>query len=148
MDQILPMLYLGDVGDTDSPEDLVGITAILCVAKELEPFVPPAAYADRKRQIIPLNDGEAIPPGQLARALKILGGWLDSGETVLVHCSAGVSRSPSIVTAYLMEKNHWMWDEAFAYVNERRPMTFPHPALRLSVKQHFHEFPFSEDWAT
>ena len=39
-----------------------------------------------------------------------------SGGNVLVHCYAGVSRSSTIVIAYLMQTKQMTFDTAFAFV--------------------------------
>lgn len=44
---------------------------------------------------------------------------------VLVHCNAGISRSVSIVTAYLMTRNKWTFDHAMQVVRAARPSAKP-----------------------
>jgi protein-tyrosine phosphatase len=39
---------------------------------------------------------------------------------VLVHCAAGMSRSPTVVIAYLMKVHRKSLREAFAYVRSKR----------------------------
>ena len=49
--------------------------------------------------------------------------FIDSAQTpVLVHCHAGVSRSPTIVAAYLMRKFSIGAAQALDFVKQRRPM--------------------------
>jgi hypothetical protein len=48
-----------------------------------------------------------------------------SGGRVLVHCQAGVSRSPTIVLAYLMARYNWPMMTAFCYVKSRRHIIAP-----------------------
>uniref|UniRef100_A0A8C2WHZ3 protein-tyrosine-phosphatase n=1 Tax=Cyclopterus lumpus TaxID=8103 RepID=A0A8C2WHZ3_CYCLU len=51
------------------------------------------------------------------RELKCLG--------VLVHCQAGVSRSATIVIAYLMKHTLMTMTDAYKYVRSRRPVVSP-----------------------
>ncbi|KAL0481652.1 dual specificity protein phosphatase [Acrasis kona] len=41
---------------------------------------------------------------------------------ILVHCFMGMSRSATIVIAYLMRQNRWNLKEAYRFVRERRPI--------------------------
>lgn len=40
---------------------------------------------------------------------------------VMVHCMSGVSRSPSVVIAYLMKCNQWPLVQSLRYLEQRRP---------------------------
>jgi len=42
-----------------------------------------------------------------------------------VHCAAGVSRSASIVIAYLMKINHWTFENAYSFVKSKRKIIDP-----------------------
>lgn len=48
-----------------------------------------------------------------------------SGRGVLVHCQAGVSRSATIVIAYLMKHTLMTMTDAYKYVRGRRPVVSP-----------------------
>ncbi|TNV71767.1 hypothetical protein FGO68_gene3675 [Halteria grandinella] len=47
------------------------------------------------------------------------------GKTILVHCAAGVSRSASVVIAYIMYSKKIPLKEAHAFVLEKRPCIKP-----------------------
>ncbi|XP_048853928.1 uncharacterized protein si:dkey-175m17.7 isoform X2 [Brienomyrus brachyistius] len=47
------------------------------------------------------------------------------GRGVLVHCQAGVSRSATIVIAYLMKHTRMTMMDAYKYVRSRRPVVSP-----------------------
>lgn len=47
------------------------------------------------------------------------------GRGVLVHCQAGVSRSATIVIAYLMKHTLMTMTDAYKYVRSRRPIVSP-----------------------
>lgn len=44
---------------------------------------------------------------------------------VLVHCRAGVSRSATIVIAYVMKKKRWTYKEAYEFVLSKRGIIKP-----------------------
>jgi len=48
-----------------------------------------------------------------------------SNGKVLVHCQAGVSRSPSIVAAYLISRSRKTLSEAFSFIKDRRSIVAP-----------------------
>ncbi|KAB7506955.1 Dual specificity protein phosphatase 19 [Armadillidium nasatum] len=59
-----------------------------------------------------------------------------SGGRVLVHCNAGVSRSASIVIAYLMKYNSMTLDNAFAFVKQKRSFIKPNEGFVRQLKEY------------
>uniref|UniRef100_A0A8C7Y4E2 Dual specificity phosphatase 19b n=1 Tax=Oryzias sinensis TaxID=183150 RepID=A0A8C7Y4E2_9TELE len=51
--------------------------------------------------------------------------WFLQDGVVLVHCNAGVSRSPSVVIGYLMIREGLSFDDAFSQVKQARPSSRP-----------------------
>jgi protein-tyrosine phosphatase len=45
--------------------------------------------------------------------------------SVLVHCAAGISRSPTFIIAYLMHREHLSFLEAYALVKQKRHIIKP-----------------------
>jgi protein-tyrosine phosphatase len=72
----------------------------------------------------PRNDSEAF-----AAAARAVVAALERGETTLVHCSAGASRSVSVAAAALAVHDGVDVREAFARVGAARDEADPHPAL-------------------
>ncbi|XP_054161201.1 dual specificity protein phosphatase 12-like [Oppia nitens] len=56
------------------------------------------------------------------------------GDNVLVHCRAGVSRGPTVVTAYLMATNGWTYERAYQLVKSRRSSVNPNPGFVNQLK--------------
>lgn len=52
---------------------------------------------------------------------------------VLVHCMAGVSRSASMVIAYIMRKQRKSYQEAFAIAKERRAKVNPNEGFVVQL---------------
>jgi protein-tyrosine phosphatase len=51
-----------------------------------------------------------------------------------VHCWAGVSRSATIVIAYLMRKNKWPLETAMDYVKQKRNFINPNHGFLAKLK--------------
>lgn len=64
--------------------------------------------------------------GKLINVIKLIDDHLTNERGgVLVHCVAGVSRSASVVIAYLMWKNKINFESAFRIVRQARPIVEP-----------------------
>lgn len=66
---------------------------------------------------------------KLTRAVLVIDAAVKSGQKVLLHCSAGKSRSVSVMIAYLMIIKQMTFDGALALVQERRPIACPNEAF-------------------
>ncbi|GAB9470628.1 Phosphatase slingshot 2 protein [Globisporangium polare] len=55
---------------------------------------------------------------------------------ILVHCSKGVSRSTSMVVAYLMKIQDMSFDEALQFVSEKRPVANPNASFRRQLQEY------------
>lgn len=60
---------------------------------------------------------------------------ISENKNVIVHCAAGMSRSTSLVIAYLMIQNKWAYEEAYNFVKKRRPITEPNTGFVKQLKQ-------------
>lgn len=128
MTQIMPYLYLGNESDSNNHEMLKseGITHILNVTRNI-PFHLEAAHAGEyvfKR--ISVND--ALDQNLMQffdEAFDFIEKAHNNNQKVLVHCQAGISRSPTIVIAYLMRKLNKSMNDAYNFVSDRRKIIGP-----------------------
>ena len=67
-----------------------------------------------------------------------------SGGKVFVHCMAGVSRSASIVIAYIMRTKHMSFKSAFDFVKERRPCICPNDGFHKQLQLYEQQLNLSE----
>lgn len=64
----------------------------------------------------------------IANALSAMNRALNNHGAVLVHCHAGVSRSSTLVAAYLIRFYGWTPEHAITMIQRKKPETFkPHP---------------------
>ncbi|KAF5394046.1 Dual specificity phosphatase catalytic domain protein [Paragonimus heterotremus] len=118
MNEILPGLWLGSYPFKDESNLMrVGIKSILTL--DLTPL-PADTFKTFDKKFIYLID----EPGQnvldiLEDALMFIETSLQEGG-VLVHCAMGVSRSATIVIAYIMRKNRVPYETALQLVTSKR----------------------------
>lgn len=97
----------------------LGITHILSVCTEY-------SSTDHNHLTIPVQDSEYEDLLiHLPRACSFIQSALAQGGKVLVHCAMGVSRSPTVVCAYLMSTQRLSARAAIQYVRKRRPKIHP-----------------------
>lgn len=111
-----------------------GISYVLSVSRcSPQPsFLPAARYLR-----IPIDDSlrdDLLP--WIPAALRFIDGAMSSGGAVLVHCAAGISRSPALAVAYIMYSMGMDLDHAYRFVKERRPSISPNFNF-LGQLQHF-----------
>jgi hypothetical protein len=70
----------------------------------------------------------------VTRSLQFLDKALANPQhAVLVHCMAGMSRSASMVIAFVMKARRMPYDTALRFVKERRPICMPNPGFHKQV---------------
>ncbi|GAA5928618.1 hypothetical protein JCM3775_004583 [Rhodotorula graminis] len=122
--EILPGLYVGPFQPSWKREALkgLGITHILCIAdpREAHLFKPrfPDDFVYLIQDIRDADDQNLIRI--FPQAQMFIDSALSAGGRVYVHCGDGISRSPAIVTAYVMIKTGLNHEDAFAFVQSRR----------------------------
>ena len=119
--EIIPGLYIGDMHVAENPVVLksLGITHVLSAMRG---FVDVPAELGLTRMAVPLDD---LPFSELAAHLPSTTAFLkdafrDPDARVLVHCVQGVSRSASVVTAYLMVRFGWSTAQAVQFIKTKR----------------------------
>ncbi|KIH59483.1 dual specificity phosphatase, catalytic domain protein [Ancylostoma duodenale] len=75
---------------------------------------------------IPVNDSyqEKLSP-HFETAWEFLEGVRRSGNVVLIHCLAGISRSPTLAISYVMRYKNMSSEDAYRLVKEKRPSISP-----------------------
>jgi protein-tyrosine phosphatase len=124
--EIMPRLYVSDLAFAENPAALasLGITHVLSAMRG---FVAQPAHLPLHRAQFPLDD---LPFSELAAHLPhttafMRGALTDPNARVLVHCVEGVSRSTSVVAAYLIAEFGWTPAQAVQYVKSRRRAAEP-----------------------
>ena len=123
MDRISAKLWLGEMADACDIEALKrnGITAVLSLVEDI---------CDRRGDGILwtgifISDLQENPLSRYRQAVETIDRLLRGGHTVLVHCKAGISRSPAVVAGYLTSKEGLDPLRAWNLIVSKRPVVEP-----------------------
>ncbi|EPQ12884.1 Dual specificity protein phosphatase 5 [Myotis brandtii] len=122
--EILPFLYLGSAYHASKCEFLANlhITALLNVSRRTSE----ACMSHLHYKWIPVEDSHTADiSSHFQEAIDFIDCVREKGGKVLVHCEAGISRSPTICMAYLMKTRQFRLKDAFDYIKQRRSVVSP-----------------------
>ena len=133
MTYIWPGLFLGNIYDArqlewPNPQNICAV--VILNGEKL-----PCPCSQLKYFDVPILDDVDISRNSFDMVMAAIGTGVRRGNT-LVCCSAGISRGPSLIAAYLQQKGWFSFDEAIAHIRKLRPSIDPSPVLVASVKQH------------
>ena len=119
-------LYL--CGNTFTKKDLddMGITHILNISHEKDPD-----YSNITTMFIQMPDGGGLSKEgktideHFQSAIDFIQNARDKGGRVLVHCHMGISRSATLVIAYLMKTQNKSYNTVLTMVKNKRPIVDP-----------------------
>jgi len=124
--EIIPRLYISDLYSAENPAILtsLGITHVLSA---MPGYIAIPPHLSLRHAQIPLDD---LPFAELVEHLPKSTSFLrealrDPGSRVLVHCVEGISRSVSVVCAFLIYSYAWTPMQAVQYVKSKRVRADP-----------------------
>ncbi|XP_051734455.1 dual specificity protein phosphatase 10 isoform X3 [Ctenopharyngodon idella] len=123
---ILPFLFLGNERDAQDLDLLLrlNIGFVVNVTTHLPLYHLDTGLVRYKR--LPATDNSKQNLRQyFEEVFEFIEEAHQCGRGVLVHCQAGVSRSATIVIAYLMKHTLMTMTDAYKYVRGRRPIVSP-----------------------
>nr|XP_046152274.1 uncharacterized protein si:dkey-175m17.7 [Oncorhynchus gorbuscha]XP_046152280.1 uncharacterized protein si:dkey-175m17.7 [Oncorhynchus gorbuscha] len=123
---ILPFLFLGNERDAQDLDLLLrlNIGYVVNVTTHLPLYHLGSGLVRYKR--LPATDNSKQNLRQyFEEVFEFIEEAHQSGRGVLIHCQAGVSRSATIVIAYLMKHTLMTMTDAYKYVRGRRPVVSP-----------------------
>ncbi|XP_050979765.1 dual specificity protein phosphatase 22-B [Labeo rohita] len=133
INKVLPDLYLGNFKDARDREQLArnNITHILSIHDTAAPMLQEMTYL-----CIPAADSPTQNLIQhFKQSIKFMHDSRLKGEGCLVHCLAGVSRSVTLVVAYVMTVTTLGWREALAAVKVARPCASPNMGFQNQLQE-------------
>ncbi|KAL2866107.1 dual specificity protein phosphatase family protein [Aspergillus lucknowensis] len=135
-------LYIGPVSTASDLKFLQAheITVILSIGKSPRRVDEGIRTADGLKtmtyhRLSLLDDPDADITRCVDQACEILDHARSSGAKVLVHCSAAISRSPTVVAAYLMSSQGYTLQQSLDILTAARPAISPNPGFLSQLQQ-------------
>ncbi|GBE81819.1 phosphatases II [Sparassis crispa] len=128
--EILPRLFISDLGAAESATTLTSLGITHVVSAMCGRVLVPSGMPLKHLQL-PIHDN---PFAELAQLLPAATSFVsdalrDPNARVLVHCVQGVSRSSSVVCAFLIAHYGWSPDRALQFVRSKWSRADPNPGF-------------------
>ncbi|XP_056149732.1 dual specificity protein phosphatase 22-B [Lampris incognitus] len=133
INKVLPDLYLGNFKDARDREQLArnNITHILSIHDSAAPILQEMTYLCISAADLPTQNLTQY----FKQSIMFMHESRLKGEGCLVHCLAGVSRSVTLVVAYIMTVTGLGWQEALAAVRVARPCAGPNVGFQRQLQE-------------
>lgn len=133
---IVPGVYLSGVDCVhESILDQYNIKYVISVMNN-----PPILSSKYKQLCIRINDDySAVIRPYFEEAHEFINKAINSGENILIHCYAGISRSATIVISYIMKKYKMTNDDAYIFVRNKRNIVEPNFVFCYSLENYCKE---------
>ena len=123
--QVTPFLFLGNMTDASDADSLarLGIDHVLNVTAVTPGYQqsPKITY----KQLLAADNGSQNIKQYFDEAFSFIDLARDTKGSVLIHCQAGVSRSPTIAIAYLIKYFSMSTGDAYKFIKCRRSIISP-----------------------
>ncbi|CAH7669464.1 protein-tyrosine phosphatase-like protein [Phakopsora pachyrhizi] len=122
--EVLPSVFLGPYQASRDLDNLqrLGITHICCISETREAHLLKARFPENLKYLV-LDIRDATDQNLISifpRVKEFIDSALGCSGRVLVHCGDGLSRSPALMTAYVMASFNISAEAAFQFVQSRR----------------------------
>ncbi|CAF0835985.1 unnamed protein product [Brachionus calyciflorus] len=131
--KILDYLYLGTEWNASNYDTLVNdrVTHILNVSSEVDNFFPDT-FKYLNIRVLDVDETDLLK--EFNRTYKFIQEAKEQNTCCLVHCKMGVSRSASVVIAYLMKEQDLTFQSAFNFTKQKRACINPNDGFRVQLK--------------
>ncbi|XP_048814917.1 dual specificity protein phosphatase 22-A-like isoform X1 [Lagopus muta] len=135
MSKVVAGLYLGNIRDSEDRDSLRrhGVTHILSVHNGAKPVLEDMTYL-----CISASDSSSqnLRMQHFKESIKFIHECRLRGGGCLVHCLAGVSRSTTIVVAYLMTVTELGWERCLAATKAVRSYASPNFGFQQQLQEY------------
>lgn len=139
--EIIPLIWLGNSKAAHDELFLKekGIETVFNCSKDI-PFHP----LIRRRYRVPVDDN--MQPEEIRNmelwsyeiVYKLMQEYKE-GQPILIHCAAGMQRSPAVVALFLIATAGMTHEQAIAFIQSKRPIAFFRNANFLAAMKGFEE---------
>jgi atypical dual specificity phosphatase len=134
MVRVVDGLFIGDREDAVNENDIHRhhIKSILSVCQD-----PPDKIDRVKNTVYACIRVADLDTEHLEQYFSHANAWIARRKirgNVLIHCSMGISRSATIVCAYLISKYHYSFQDALGFLKARRSIVDPNDGFRLQLE--------------
>ena len=137
MSEIVDNLFLGDIDDVQSLNFIADHNIQLIINAAEEVSIPDYATVNK---VINLNWKDSLKQeisfNLLDELIETINEYLHDGKGVLVNCYAGISRSTTIIIAYMMKMFNMKFKKAYWHVIEKRVDVMPNDNFILILKRY------------
>jgi len=134
---IVPRVYLSDYFTAHDAKQLaqLNITHVVSVL-DRDPTIPECIPDQRRLHISIADRSDADIQQYLTQTTEFITAALAESEenNVLVHCFQGVSRSATVVCAYIVATTYMTASESIAYVQSKRSIVCPNLGFRNQLQ--------------
>ncbi|CAF0715889.1 unnamed protein product [Brachionus calyciflorus] len=130
---IVPYLYLGSLEAAKNVDNLkkLDITHILTLMEDPLDEKIRNSFTYKFKRLTDLPSSNILDI--LEECIEFIENAIDNSQNILVHCQVGMSRSASIVIAYLMNKDRKPMNEILEFVKQSR-FVFPNMGFRKQLE--------------
>eukprot|EP00297_Palpitomonas_bilix_P017609 CAMPEP_0113917346 /NCGR_PEP_ID=MMETSP0780_2-20120614/32683_1 /TAXON_ID=652834 /ORGANISM="Palpitomonas bilix" /LENGTH=167 /DNA_ID=CAMNT_0000916909 /DNA_START=1 /DNA_END=504 /DNA_ORIENTATION=- /assembly_acc=CAM_ASM_000599 len=132
-DEIVENLFLGNEYNASDVSKLksLGIKRVVNVTLEIKNFFP-SEFEYMRIAVLDTPNEDLL--SRFSEVIQFIDEAIDHGDAVLVHCHRGVSRSASMVIAYLMKARRFSLRDATRLAKDRRSIVDPNRGFMSQLR--------------
>ena len=143
---IMDDIYVGDIYDAHNIKELknLGITNVISVVPGIENMYTEEDGINHKCYEI-IDNLDANLEQYFNETSDLIEKIVNKKEKVLIHCICGVSRSVTILIAYMIKKRKYQLQEAINLISQKRNIIKPNYSFLSQLVKYHHFLQFSQN---
>lgn len=131
INKVLHCIYIGDkysCNETNIKKFEVNtVLTLLCEPLALERRISGIDY--KFVYMLDLESQNVFTSNILHKSIEFLQKCYKTNQSILIHCESGISRSSTIVTAFLMKQNNWSCQHSLEFLREKHSISRPNDSF-------------------